>query len=406
VASRQREQSFASLTDAQAFQIELTAGKRAQGTMYVDPKAGHVPFLPLCDKFIGGMAKANAQSRETYRQNFKHPAVTELFEGKSVLEAAMMDEEVRKLLNVTLADRRDAYRRTIRRIIVGTLDEAVRKSTIPRHTVSGIEIARRIVSAEQYEQEARPLVTVTDDVVRTLAEGMKITRTAKDGRTRAFTVRGVGIAPWLQRTMGLRIREALGVRKSDFCERADGTRYLHLCWQASEDGRKLVPLKHRQAGQHRDVPVPDMIWDMVQAMPDGPLCPGPLKTPYLGYRTAAARFRRILGLLGIEGVHTHSLRHQFATEALDAAPRELANISQVLGHDSTETTLRAYIHPSKNAEQRIGALMNRRWTTAGHGSQGTRPGGRRGNGRRGNGTRPRGRAAARARQARPAAAAA
>jgi integrase len=235
---------------------------------------------------------------------------------------------------------------------------------------------------------------------------MKVTRTARDGRTQTFTARGTGIAPWLQRTMGLRIREALGVRKEDFKERADGTRYLHLCWQASEDGRRLVPLKHRQAGQFRDVPVPDMIWDMVQAMPSGPLCPGPLKTPYLSYRTAVARFRRILGLLGIEGVHTHSLRHQFATEALDAAPRELANISQVLGHDSTETTLRAYIHASANAEQRIGALMNRRWTTAGQGGQGTRPGGRRGKGRRGNGTRPRGRAAARARQARPVAAAA
>jgi integrase len=42
------------------------------------------------------------------------------------------------------------------------------------------------------------------------------------------------------------------------------------------------------------------------------------------------------------GVHTHSLRHQFASEALDANPRELANISQVLGHDSIDTTLRFY----------------------------------------------------------------
>jgi integrase len=57
-----------------------------------------------------------------------------------------------------------------------------------------------------------------------------------------------------------------------------------------------------------------------------------------------------------------SLRHQFASEALDASPRELANISQVLGHDSVQTTLRFYIHPSANAEQRIGAMMNARWT--------------------------------------------
>jgi integrase len=142
----------------------------------------------------------------------------------------------------------------------------------------------------------------------------------------------------------------------------DGTRYLHLCWQASENGQELEPLKHRKACDYRDIPVPDMVWDMVQELPDGPLCPGPNGTPYMPYSTAGNRFARILEHLGISGAHTHSLRHQFASEALDEAPRELANISQVLGHDSVETTLRFYIHASANAEQRIGAMMNARWT--------------------------------------------
>src|SRR5260370_19485291 len=103
-----------------------------------------------------------------------------------------------------------------------------------------------------------------------LADGLTVkTGTRRGPRTRV--VHGLGIAPGIQRTMGLRIREALGVRKSDFKERADGTRYLHLCWQASENGRKLEPLKHREAGQFRDVPVSDMVWDMVQALPDCPV---------------------------------------------------------------------------------------------------------------------------------------
>jgi integrase len=141
----------------------------------------------------------------------------------------------------------------------------------------------------------------------------------------------------------------------------DQTHYLHLCWQASENGRELEPLKHRKAGDFRDIPVPDMVWDMVADLPDGLLCPGP-STPYLPYSTARNRFGRMLDYLGISGAHTHSLRHQFASEALDANPRELANISQVLGHDSIETTLRFYIHASANAEQRIGKMMNARWT--------------------------------------------
>ena len=360
VNSRQREQSFTLLTEAQTFQLTLSTDKQTQGRMFVDPRAGIVEFLPRCDVYIEGMAKAGAKSKATYRSNFANPAVVKLLQGKSVLEVARMDAEVKTLLNKTLGSYSDDYRGNVRRIITGTLDEAVRRGTIPRHTLTGIELAPRIVTAEQYEQQAKSLVCVSDDTVRMLADGLTVTTSTKRGpRTRVIP--GLGIAPWLQRTMGLRIREALGVRKSDFKERTDGTRYLHLCWQASENGQELEPLKHRKAGDFRDVPVPDMVWDMVAGLPDGPLCPGPNGTPYMPYSTAGNRFGRMLEYLGIDGVTTHSLRHQFATEALDADPRELANISMVLGHDSIETTLRFYIHASANAEARIGAMMNARW---------------------------------------------
>ena len=138
------------------------------------------------------------------------------------------------------------------------------------HILTGIELAPRIVTAAQYEAEQ------------------------------------AHIAPWLQRTMGLRIREA---------------------------------------------------------MPDGPLCPGAGSTPCMSYNSAYSRLVSLGRHLGITGVRTHMLRHQFASEALDANPRELANISQVLGHDSVQTTLKFYIHPSVNAEQRIGKMMNARWKT-------------------------------------------
>ncbi|MDQ2815598.1 MAG: tyrosine-type recombinase/integrase [Actinomycetota bacterium] len=363
VNSRQREQSFTTLTEAQTFQLTLSTDKRVQGAMFTDPRAGIVKFLPLCDTYIEGMAKANDRSKATYQSYFTNPAVTKLLQDKSVLDVARMDAEVKTLLNKTLGSYSDDYRSTVRRIITGTLDECVRNGTIPRHRLTGIELAPRIVTAEQYEREARPLVFVSDDAVRTLAEGIMANGKDKNGHHRTRVMPGLSIAPWLQRTMGLRIREALGVRKADFKTRTDGTRYLHLCWQASENGQELEPLKHRKAGDFRDVPVPDMVWDMVAEMPDGPLCPGPRGTPYMPYQTAVNRFGRILEYLKISGAHTHSLRHQFASEALDAHPRELANISQVLGHDSAETTLKFYIHASANAEQRIGAIMNARWIT-------------------------------------------
>ena len=73
---------------------------------------------------------------------------------------ARMDAEVKTLLNKTLGSYSDDYRGNVRRIITGTLEECVRRGTIPRHTLAGIELAPRIVTAEQYEQQNKGMVCV------------------------------------------------------------------------------------------------------------------------------------------------------------------------------------------------------------------------------------------------------
>jgi len=153
VASRQREQSFGTLTEAQTFQLTLSTGKQTQGAMFTDPRAGLVAFLPLCHAYVEGMAKASAKSKATYRSNFASPAVRALLAGRSVLDVARMDAEVKALLNTTLGGYSDDYRGTVRRIITGTLEECVRRGVIPRHTLAGLELAPRIVTAARYEQQ-------------------------------------------------------------------------------------------------------------------------------------------------------------------------------------------------------------------------------------------------------------
>jgi hypothetical protein len=145
--------------------------------------------------------------------------VAKLLQGGSVLDVAKMDAEVKTLLNKTLGSYSDDYRGNVRRIITGTLDECVRRGIIPRHTLSGIELAPRIVTAEQYEQQNKGMVSVTDDTVRMLAGGITASGKDRNGRYYTRVMPGLGIAPWLQRTMGLRIREAPGVRKADFRQR-------------------------------------------------------------------------------------------------------------------------------------------------------------------------------------------
>jgi hypothetical protein len=86
VNSRQREQSFTELAEAQTFQLTLSTGKRVQGAMFTDPRAGMTRFLPLAEVFIGQMARASAASKATYRSNFANPAVQDLLRDRTVVD--------------------------------------------------------------------------------------------------------------------------------------------------------------------------------------------------------------------------------------------------------------------------------------------------------------------------------
>jgi hypothetical protein len=345
--ARKRMQYGTGLRKAQDFQLELTRGKRAQGRTYVDPAAGNELFGPAAEAFIMSSAlKASADSRAAYLSNYR-TSVKKLFAGRTLAQmaTAQASEEVAELVNVTLAGKSTGYRRVTRMIITGTMDAAARAEKIGRHKLGGINLTDGTPAQaapgddDADDDEARTgFVFIDDATVGMLADGTAVT--GDNGRER--TLAGVGVAAWLQRTMGLRIREALGAEKADFRQRRSGERYLRLRSQASRDGRARVPLKHRKEGQGRNVPVPDYVWDMIAAMPDGPLCPGP-RTRYMQYNTAWARFAAITAALGIEGYTTHSLRHQFASECLDDG-MNVVDLSSVLGHADPSVTLRTYVN--------------------------------------------------------------
>ncbi|HEY6790235.1 MAG TPA: hypothetical protein VI365_23300, partial [Trebonia sp.] len=290
IDAAKRVQRGSGLKKAQDFQLELTRGKRAQGKTYVDPKAGNELFGSACEAFIMSPAlHASADSRARYLSNYRANIKT-LFAQRTLAQMATQAaaDEVTELLNVAMAHRSTGQRRQARMIITGTMDAAARAEKIGRHKLAGIRLTEGTKAphapADDDDDEAGGFVFIDDSTVAKLADGITVTDTS--GRKRALP--GVGVAAWLQRTMGLRIREALGVEKADFKVRRNGERYLRLRSQAIRDGSRRQPLKHRKEGEGRNVPVPDYVWDMVQAMPDGPLCPGP-GTRYLQSTTPHGR---------------------------------------------------------------------------------------------------------------------
>jgi integrase len=158
----------------------------------------------------------------------------------------------------------------------------------------------------------------------------------------------------LMRGCGLRIEEALAVAKEDFIE--DGT-VLRVAWQASGDGKKREPLKHRKAGEYRDVPVPSWLWEMVRDMPDGPLIPGNGKL-FQRYGTTYSRFMNAAQAAGIpDGFTPHSLRHAFASAML-ARGVQITELAHFLGHRDINVTHQVYGHLLPSAAKRAVAALD------------------------------------------------
>jgi integrase len=144
------------------------------------------------------------------------------------------------------------------------------------------------------------------------------------------------------------------VSKEDFIE--DGT-VLRVAWQASGDGTKREPLKHREAGEYRDVPVPSWLWEMVEDMPDGPLIPGNGKL-FQCYGTVYFRFMRATEVAGIaDGFTPYSLRHAFASAML-ARGVQITELAHFLGHRDINVTHQVYGHLLPSAARRAVAALD------------------------------------------------
>jgi len=201
------------------------------------------------------------------------------------------------LLAVNMKHLSNTARQQARYVIVATVDEAVKAGKLSRHRLDGIELA----DTGRYSRKS--FVFPTYEQVKFVADGGYNPNTKR-------AVGGAGLCVWLMRGCGLRIEEALAVCKEDFIE--DGT-VLRVAWQASGDGKKREPLKHRKPGEYRDVPVPSWLWEMVEDMPDEPLIPGNGRL-FQRYGTIYFRFMRAAEAAGIDdGFTPHSLRHAFAS---------------------------------------------------------------------------------------------
>jgi integrase/recombinase XerC len=143
---------------------------------------------------------------------------------------------------------------------------------------------------------------------------------------------------------GLRISEALGLRRSDF-----GTRDV-LTVMGKGRKQRMVPLLPQ---------VQKLIADYIALCPFGLPESGPLfvgaKCGALSPRIVQLAMARLRGALGLPETATpHALRHSFATHLL-ARGGDLRSIQELLGHASLSTT---QIYTAVDAERLIEAYRS------------------------------------------------
>jgi integrase len=324
--NRQRELSFGDELDpagrprhgsgrklAQDAQLKIAHDKRAQ--VFIDPKLGGVAFTAECERWIGRLA--GVQATKVQYRSVLNAHVGRVFDGRSLASVAQARDEVADLLSVRMGGLSLNRRMLARSLVTGVLDEAVTAGKITAHRCGGIALGDNGVSRKRddflYPSHAQ---------LDALAGGMKD-----------------GLTVWLMRGCGLRIQEAFAVQKS--CFRENGT-VLRVYEQASKDGRGCNALKHRKAGEYRDIPVPGYLWEMVKDLPDGYLFMRDGRLPVYG--SYLRSFTRQAAGAGIPGGFTpHSLRHVFAS-ALLARLVPITDVAAWLGHKDINVTYAIYGH--------------------------------------------------------------
>jgi integrase len=323
---RQSEVSFADVVDgsgrvrfgsgrklAQDAQLKMVHDKRAQ--VFVDPRLGTARFGAECEKWI-----SRHPGREGTRKQYRSVLaahVDPVLGHRTLASAGQARDDLIDLLTVRMGGLSKSRRELARGLVTGVLDEAVRAGKIPSHRCAGIAVADNRDGVDRSD-----FVFPSHAQLVLLAEGIDYP-----------------LSVWLMRGCGLRIEEALAVQKS--CFRDHGT-VLRVFEQASGDGRKTAPLKHRKAGEYRDIPVPGYLWAMVKDLPDGYLFMKDGKLPaYPGYYTAFTRQRDKIGIG--TGFRPHSLRHAFASVLLSRG-RPITDVAAWLGHRDINVTFSVYGH--------------------------------------------------------------
>ena len=332
-SSRQREQSFGGdLREAEDFALKVEHDKRAR--TFVDPKAGRVLFRDAAGTWLDQHLGADS-SIATYRSVLRahiDPAIG----GKPI--GAIRREDIKALIAAMHRKGLSASRIGCAHLVISAvLAEAVRDKKLAESPCSGIQLPGVVTAAD--------FIFPAHAQIEAVAAGLP--------PDWAATV-------WLMHGCGLRIGEALAVNLRCRINRSETLRVKEQVNPAAQ----LKPLKFRQEGEFRDIPLPQYVSEAIDkhvaghgTTPDGYLFRG-RKYKLVVSRSYQEDFQRAAAKAGLPPEFIpHSIRHLYASTAL-AEGIPITEVSRWLGHKSIEVTHQIYGHLVPSSFDRASAALD------------------------------------------------
>jgi integrase len=327
VDGKQKERSFKTSREAKDFQIKTDHDVRVN--IFVDDKLGRQNFGEAAAAWLNGLARSE-QTKLVY-ESLLSVHVMPAFGSKTIAQVADDRDGVTRLVTETMSALSRTRRQKAHHIICAVLDEAVKSGKLASHRIAGIEIADNATTNDHSD-----FVFPEHSQLVQMAEGLN----------------GHGLTIWLMRGCGLRIAEALAVKKSDF--RDDG-KTLRVSEQILRSGN-IGSLKARRANDFRDIPVPSYLWAMVKDLPDGYLFMRNGK--FITYSSYLETFKRYAVKANIPaGFTPHSLRHAFVSALLTRGVA-ITDVAHWVGHRDISTTFKIYGHLIPSAAAKAVSVLD------------------------------------------------